>query len=135
MAFMQDAKDINNALSSASPCRIMNSTPFGEKGEYYNMRTIARAQNNLPLEQRTMIGLTLHWSLHPYYTKEWYEYYTSSKTPEQIEQELEINYSVSVQGRVYREFFPSPIGKISISENYDYDYTAPLYCSIDNSHG
>lgn len=134
MAFIQDARKINTALSPV-PCRIWNSTPFWEKGEYFNMRKLAHQQNNLPLENRTIIGISLHWSLHPYYTEKWYKWYCSSRSPEEIEQELEINYTISVQGRVYREFFPAPIGKIIIGEEYDYDPTAPLYCVIDNSHG
>jgi hypothetical protein len=40
--------------------------------------------------------LRLHWSLNPFYTKEWYDWKTKSMTVEQIAQELEISYDASV---------------------------------------
>lgn len=133
MGFMKDATSINKACSSATPCRIMNSTPNGEGNEYYRMRTMALDQAKLPLEQRTIIAISLHWKLHPYYTDEWYAYHTSQKTKEQIEQELEINYNVSVKWRVYKRFALPPTGDVDIGD-FPYDYTLPLYVSIDNSH-
>jgi hypothetical protein len=47
---------------------------------------------------------------------------------------LNINYNVSLQWRVYPEFDQAPIGRVEFWE-YQYDYSLPLYCSIDNSHG
>lgn len=112
MAFMKDGKTINNAVSSATPCRIMNSTPNGEANEYFEMRKMARTFANLPFDQRPIIGIKLLWDLHPYYTEEWYNWYTASKTEEQIQQELLINYNVSLEGRVYKEFDQAPIGRV-----------------------
>lgn len=134
MAFMKDGKTINNAVSSATPCRIMNSTPNGEANEYFEMRKMARTFANLPFDQRPIIGIKLLWDLHPYYTEEWYNWYTASKTEEQIQQELLINYNVSLEGRVYKEFDQAPIGRVDFWD-YDYDYSLPFYVSIDNSHG
>lgn len=69
MAFMENATQINGACSSATPCRIMNSTPNGEGNEYFRMRALAR--------QGKIKGITLHWTLHPFYTKDWYEWRTA----------------------------------------------------------
>lgn len=55
-------------------------------------------------------------------------------TPEQIAQELEINYDASVTGRVYPRFANMPVGDCRFG-NYQYDPYLPLYCSIDHSHG
>ncbi len=55
-------------------------------------------------------------------------------TPEDIERELEINYNVSVKGRVYPRFAQAPLGDVRF-EDVKYDYTLPLFVIIDNSHG
>lgn len=89
MAFMSDATSINKAISSATPCRIMNSTPHGEGNEYYRMKLLAK--------KGRINGITLHWTLHPFYTPEWFDWKTKGMSPEDIEQELEINYNVSVE--------------------------------------
>lgn len=134
MAFMKDAKTINNAVSSATPCRIMNSTPNGEHNEYYEMRKMARSLANKPFSERGIVGIKLLWDLHPYYTPEWYDWYTETKTEEQIQQELLINYNISIEGRVYKEFDQAPIGRVDFGD-YEYDHLLPFYVSIDNNHG
>lgn len=52
-------------------------------------------------------------------------------TPEDVAQELDINYNVSLPGRVYPQFNAPNVS----FGNYIYDNSLPLYCSIDNSHG
>jgi hypothetical protein len=88
MAKMQSASQINTACAAASSCLIYNSTPLWEWNEYYRMRLKAR--------QWDIDWVTLHWSLHPLYTKEWYDWKTRSMTPEKIAQELEISYNASI---------------------------------------
>lgn len=134
MAFMKDAVAINKACASATSCRIMNSTPNGEGNEYYRMRLMAMDQLPLPYDARMILAVTLHWSLHPYYTREWYDQKIISMTPEGIEQELEINYNVAVEWRVYKRFALPPVWDVEMGD-YNYDYTLPTYVSIDNSHG
>lgn len=127
MAKQDNAKTINTACASATQCRIFNSTPYGGEGtEYYAMRKMAM--------QKKIRGVSLLWSLNPFYTKEWYEWKTAGMTEEQIQQELEINYTVSVIGRVYPRFQNVPSGDVRIGD-YKYDYTLPLYVAIDNAHG
>lgn len=48
-------------------------------------------------------------------------------TPEEIAQELEIDYNTAIIWRVYPEFPTDPI-------NVEYDMNKPLYVFIDNSH-
>lgn len=65
------------------------------------MRALAKAGK--------ITGITLHWSIHPFYTPEWYEWKTKGMTPEDIERELEINYNVAIKGRVYPRFAMQPV--------------------------
>jgi len=125
MAKMQNASQINTACAAATPCIIYNSTPLGEWNEYYRMRLKAR--------EWKIDWVTLHWSLHPLYDQAWYDWKTAWMTPEKIAQELEISYNASVEWAVYKRFHPKPVWDIEIGD-FRYDYTLPLYCSIDNSH-
>ena len=81
--------------------------------------------NILPPEVK---GLRYHWSEHPLYTREWYEWKIKGMTPEKIAQELEIDYNTAVVGRVYPEFPKEP-------SKVEYNPRKPMYVWIDNSHG
>ena len=126
MAFMQDAKAINRSASQATSCRVINSTPNWEYNEYYEMKKLVLAEK--------MEWYRLHWSIHPFYTEEWYKWKTFWMTDEQIQQELEISYNLSIEWRVYRQFEQKPVWLIDIWPQYEYNYLLPLYCAIDNSH-
>jgi hypothetical protein len=54
-------------------------------------------------------------------------------TAEAIAQELEISYNSSIEGAVYKRFHPIPSGDVEFGK-FEYDYSLPLYVSIDNSH-
>jgi hypothetical protein len=126
MSKMENASWINTAVQATTGCIVYNSTPLGKFNEYYRMRLLAL--------DKKMKFIRLHWSAHPFYTKEWYDWKTKSMTIEQVAQELEISYDASVSGRVYPRFANLPAGDCRFW-NYSYDPYLPLYCSIDNSHG
>ena len=86
---MDNAKTINTAIQATTGTIIYNGTPFGKFCEHYRMRTLAM-KGAFPL-------IRLHWSLNPMYTAEWYADKTRGMLPEQIAQELEINYDASVE--------------------------------------
>ena len=119
MAFMQYATAINMSISAATPCRFFNSTPNWEWNEYFKMRKLAVAW--------LVRYHKCHWSEHPFYTKEWYEWKIKGMTKEQIAQELEIDYNVAIQWRVYSNFKWE-------THSVDYNPNKPLYVIIDNSH-
>ena len=129
MAKMANGHSINTSCSAATPCRIFNSTPFGEGNEYYRMRklTMQRLDEDWNLQPPQIKGLRYHRSDHPLYTKEWYDWKTQGMTKEKIAQELEIDYNTAVTGRVYPDFPTDAIPLI-------YDYSKPLYVRLDNSH-
>ena len=85
---MANASAINTAAARATPCRIFNSTPAGMGNEYYRMRQLAEAGH--------FRYHRIHWSEHPYYTNEWYEKEKLGMRPEQVAQELDINYNLSL---------------------------------------
>lgn len=138
MAFMQYASAINKAMWSNCRTLIYNSTPNGEWNEYYRMRKLALKEIEMvekwELKEEEMVFSfhRLHWSEHPFYDQEWYDKKTRSKTPEEIAQELDINYNVAIKGRVYPEF-KSPTVQFDCLD--DYDTHLPLYVVIDNGHG
>ena len=119
MAFMQYAQAINMSIASSTPCRLFNSTPCWEWNEYYRMRKLA-------LEWKIRYH-KCHWSENPFYTTEWYNWRVQWMTPEQIAQELEIDYNLALEGRVYPWFRVW-------NEVIKYDYSLPLYIFMDNSH-
>lgn len=46
----------------------------------------------------------LHWSIHPEKDQTWYERESARMTPDEIARELDINYSMSVSGKVFSSF-------------------------------
>ena len=128
MAFIPYAKSINSAAAFATGCTIYLSTPNGETNEYFRMRKQAYSGH--------IQGLRYHWTEHPFYTKEWYARKCREiGDPVKIAQELDIDYTGSVAGRVYPQFRSiSAGGDIRIGK-YEYDSSRPVVVSIDHSHG
>ncbi len=114
-AFWQKGRTAWTAMGDASKCRIVTSTPNGKGNKFADLALKSKISKQ-----------TLHWRLHPLKTQEWYDSECARRTPEEIAQELDINYNKSVIGRVYPEFS---------ERNYDdvqeYDPTQPLYVSWD----
>jgi len=119
MAFMQFANQINKSTASNTPCRIFNSTPNWEFNEFFEMKKLA--------EKWEIKRLRYHWSEHPFYDQAWYEQKIKGMKPEDIAQELEINYTIALKGRVYPEFKQDGI-------KLPYDHKKQLLIWIDNSH-
>ena len=134
MASTRNAKEMNTALSATTQTMFYNSTPKGKLNEYYRVRERAYADLELSEKQgreaRFLINRT-HWKEHPCYDQEWYNNLLLQYEHGTVAQEYDIDYSAQVAGRVYPDFEPPTI-RIS---QYKYDYSLPLYCSIDNSHG
>ncbi len=73
-------------------------------------------------------SVRLHWSEHPERDDSWYEKRRMSMTEEQAARELDINYDLSVAGRIYTEF---SYEKHVSHYNLSYDPLLPLYTSWD----
>lgn len=102
-------------MGDATRCRIATSTPNGKGNKFADLSL-----------KSNIAKRTLHWHLHPLKTQEWYEGECLRRTPEEIAQELDINYSKSLTGRVYPEF---------CERNYltkqEYSPLQPLYVAWD----
>ena len=75
----------------------------------------------------TIKGLRYHWTDHPLYDSKRYEWKIKGMTPEEIAQELEIDYNTAVRGRVYTDFATEAV-------ELRYNPDKPLYVAIDNNH-
>lgn len=117
---MENAKEVDIAISASTPCVIYNSTPNGEFNEYYEKRKLA-LQGKIRYHR-------MYWKENPLYTPEWYNWKTQGESSEYIAREYEIQYVTSLEGRVYPEFK-------KVEEDVDFDPTKPTFVSIDNSHG
>lgn len=134
MAFMDNASTINTAAASATPCRIFNSTPNGEGNEFFRMkkRTIWSKDEYWWVIEPDIKYLRYHWKENPLYCEyewdvRWYNQRVQGMSRERIAQELDINYNVAIEWRVY-PWFGSDTWEI------EYDPTKPLYVWLDNSH-
>lgn len=110
--YFQDAWD---AAADTTNCRITVGTPNG-RNSFWRLRTD---------EELKIDVMRLHWSDHPLKDQQWYEFEKSRRTPEQVAQELDINYNKSQQGRVYPEWEEVAKGE------FPYDPQLPLYVSWD----
>lgn len=121
MAFMPWATEINMSCTSTTPCRIMNSTPYGTTNEYFEMRKIAY--------KGFIKWFRFHWTEHPLYDATWYENQCSKRTKTSIAQELDIDYEAAVEGKVYDKFAAPTV------EFGDFFYKPEFktYVAIDNS--
>ncbi|MBU2060063.1 MAG: hypothetical protein KKB38_20325 [Gammaproteobacteria bacterium] len=89
-AFWQFAESVWTATADSSPVRIVVSTPCGKNNKFYDLS-----------KTETINKVSLHWSLHPYKTKEWYEDEKKRRTPREIAQELDMDFEASGAERVF----------------------------------
>lgn len=89
-ASLENAQAVENALSENSNCIIYGSTPKGTNNLFYRKRT------TMPSERI----FTFHWKDNPLKNEEWYEYVDDKFDPITIAQEVDIDYTASVEGVV-----------------------------------
>lgn len=86
-AFLERSEKVIAALSENTDCCIHISTPNGTGNAFYRMRSCG----NFPV-------FRLHWRDDPRRTEEWYEAKKKELTPATLAQELDIDYTASVEG-------------------------------------
>lgn len=88
-----------------------------------------------------MIICKIHWTVHPEKDRAWYEKQCSRMTEDEIARELDLNFSMSVSGKVFSAFKRykhmthkfSPIAGFPIIRVWDFGHTnAVLYMQIDH---
>ena len=129
MPTMAYAHEINMAAWSNTPCRIFNWTPNGTGNEFYRMRkyTMKWRDEDGVEHEPTVKWLRYHRSDHPLYTAKRHKRKIKGMSREEIARELEIDYNVALEWRVYTEF---PINPTDVK----YTIWDPLYMFIDHSH-
>lgn len=114
-AFWQHGRAAWNAMGDATKCRIVTSTVYGKSDKFAELALKSAIKK-----------YTLHWRLHPLKTNEWYIEENKRRTPEEVAQELDINYNKAVRGKVYPEF-----AERNYLDKQEYIPTQPLYVSWD----
>jgi hypothetical protein len=92
-AFVENSDKIWSAISEVSNVIIPVSTANGKGNMFYALRS-----------KGTVPVLSLHWTKHPNKNKGWYDDKKKTMEPHQVAQELDIDYSSSKSGRVYKRF-------------------------------
>lgn len=116
------------AAAQSSPCRIVVSTPFGRQNKFAQLRF----GSEIPY-------LTIHWRQHPEKDEAWYQRQRRSMTLDEMARELDINYSLATEDRVFREFniihqqALQPLAGIPILRSWDFGYHCPavLFMQMD----
>ena len=88
-AFIERPELVDNALSQTTPCLIDVSTPNGTNNPFYRKRM----GGNVSV-------FTFHWRDDPRKDDEWYQKQVLVQDPLTVAQEIDLNYSASVEGIV-----------------------------------
>lgn len=92
-AHVEHSEVIWASISENSDCIIPLSTPNGKGNEFGRLKH----ENKVPVK-------SIHWSLHPLKTQDWYEKKKRDMRPWQIAQELDLSYERSKRGIIYQRF-------------------------------
>jgi hypothetical protein len=103
------------AAKHTGPCRIAVSTPLGRSNKFAELRH----NGQVDVE-------TIHWREHPEKDDEWYKAQCKESTPSDIASELDISYSMSQSGIVYKEF-----EREKNVDKIEYNPRLPLFCAWD----
>lgn len=118
------------ASGQSSPCRMVVGTPYGKQNSFAQLRFSGEID-----------VLTLHWSLHPHKDNTWYQHQCARMTPNEIARELDINYNLSVENRVFPQFGSEhivkglkPLPNRRIIRTWDFGYHCPacVFVQIDD---
>jgi hypothetical protein len=124
---MQDAAFASAGQST--PCRIIVGTPYGKSNRFADLRFSGQTQ-----------VLSVHWSRHPHKDTTWYEDQKRRMSEDELARELDINYHLSRQDRVFRNFTEANRGDLEslegkrIIRSWDFGYHCPacLFIQLDD---
>jgi len=114
LGFWDYAEDAWGTCGDTTACRIANSTPNGQN--FY-----------ADLRETGIDIFTMHWTSHPLKDDLWYAFEVERRSEEEVAQEIDISYTKSQEGRVYKEWNEQNIEW----GDFPYDDTLPLYVGWD----
>lgn len=107
-AFWNNDYEAWTAAGDSTTSRIAVSTPFGKFNKFADLRF-----------NSSIKVLTLHWKQHPLKSDLWYQEQLKRRTSDEIARELDINYLLSVEGRVYKDFNYATHVRVNIEPDKD----------------
>ena len=87
-AFFERPESVEMSVSQNTNCRSYISTPNG-RGNLFAQKRFSMPDKNI---------MSLHWRLHPHKDDAWYETQKAKLDPVTLAQEVDIDYSASVEG-------------------------------------
>lgn len=124
---MQDAAYASAGQST--PCRIVVGTPYGKANRFAELRFSGQIK-----------VLSIHWSQHPQKDLTWYQLQAHRMSEDELARELDMNYHLSLKGRVFRNFSEEnkadlcAIPGYRIVRSWDFGYHCPacLFIQLDS---
>jgi len=96
--FVDRSESVYSSFDEACPSgkNLITTPPFkGKKCAFYRLREGSlKRQNDFKI-------VRIHWTQHPQRNKEWYRKACQGKTEDEIARELDIDWNISVKGRIY----------------------------------
>lgn len=118
--FWQMDAEAYASAGQSSPSRILIGTPYGKNNKFAQLRFHSEIE-----------VATIHWKNHPDKDTGWYERQKSRMTEDELARELDINYHLSVQDRVFKQFSERHKQKLTSIEGkrilrvWDFGYHCP----------
>lgn len=110
MAFWESGDAAWEACGQTTPCRIAVSTPNGSSNRFGKM-----ANRKIPDQPKK---LTYHWKQHPKHDDAWYEFQKTRYTKSGLAREVDISYTLSLEGKVFEMFeYGLHVKQVSIKPN------------------
>lgn len=124
---MQDAAYASAGQSS--PCRIVVGTPYGKNNRFAELRFGGQIK-----------VLRVHWRAYPGKDNSWYEDQKRRMSEDELARELDINYNLCLEGRVFRNFNKANVEELAfirgnrIIRSWDFGYHCPacLFLQLDD---
>lgn len=129
--FWENADAAFASAGQSTPCRLVVGTPYGRNNRFAELRF-----------SDMLRVLTIHWSRHPHKDSQWYELQKRRMSEDELARELDINYHLSLKGRVFKQF--SPVHKAELQavpgrrivRSWDFGYHCPacLFVQLDEDN-
>lgn len=132
LGFWDYAEDAWGTCGDTTACRIANSTPNGQN--FY-----------ADLRDTGIDVFTMHWTQHPLKDDLWYAFECARRSEEEVAQEIDISYTKSQEGRVYKEWNDQNVfwgyheynPQLPLYVGWDFgkeDPTTIIWCQPENGH-